>query len=136
MLSADIDNTIQQIEELKEIGFIFSIDDFGTGYSCLTHLSAFPVNELKIDKSFIDKVLDGGKGGSIVQTIISLAKSLNISVVAEGVEASEQFDILKTMHIDSIQGYFIAKPMIQSDYVKWHKNNVARCGLIHLAILK
>lgn len=126
MLSGDIDNTIHQMEELQDNGFIFSIDDFGTGYSCLTHLSAFPVKELKIDKSFIDKILDRGTGFSIVQTIINLAKSLNISAVAEGVESSEQLAILNTMNIDSIQGYLIAKPMTQNDYLTWHKDNIAR----------
>lgn len=130
MLSGDIEHTIQQMEELKEKGFLFSIDDFGTGYSCLTHLSAFPVKELKIDKSFIDKVLDDGKGFSIVQTIIRLAKSLNISVVAEGVEALEQFNILKTMHIDSIQGYLFAKPMVQNDYLAWSKHNIANYSVL------
>ena len=124
MLSGDIDNTIQQMVEIKESGFTFSIDDFGTGYSCLTHLSAFPVKELKIDKSFIDKVLDDGTGFSIVQMIINLSKSLDLSVVAEGVEALEQFETLKTMHVDSIQGYLISKPMSKNDYVKWHKDNV------------
>ena len=124
MLSGDIENTIQQMEELKENGFIFSIDDFGTGYSCLTYLSALPVKELKIDKSFIDKVLDNGTGFSIVETIINLAKSLNIPAVAEGVETLEQFETLKTMHIDAIQGYLIAKPMLQNDYLAWHKHNV------------
>ena len=126
MLSGDIANTIQQMEELQDNGFIFSIDDFGTGYSCLTHLSAFPVRELKIDKSFIDKILDGGTGFSIVQTIINLAKSLNISAVAEGVELPAQLEILNTMNIDSIQGYLIAKPMIQSDYLAWHKHNITK----------
>lgn len=125
MLSGDIDKTMQQMQDLKDKGFIFSIDDFGTGYSCLTHLSAFPVKELKIDKSFIDKVLDDGSGYNLVQMIISLAKSLNISVVAEGVEGLAQFEILKTMHIDSIQGYLIAKPMVSNDYLSWHKHNKA-----------
>ncbi|MBA6381723.1 EAL domain-containing protein [Colwellia sp. BRX10-6] len=124
MLAGDIDNTIQQMQEIKAKGFTFSIDDFGTGYSCLTHLSAFPVNELKIDKSFIDKILDNGTGFSIVNTIITLAKSLNITVVAEGVEALEQHELLKTLHIDSIQGYLIAKPMTKSDYLAWHKINI------------
>lgn len=124
MLAGDIDNTIQQMKEIKAKGFTFSIDDFGTGYSCLTHLSAFPVNELKIDKSFIDKVLDNGTGFSIVNTIITLAKSLNITVVAEGVEALEQHELLKTLHIDSIQGYLIAKPMTKGDYLAWHKINI------------
>lgn len=124
MLSGDIDSTIKQMEELKNNGFTLSIDDFGRGYSCLTHLSAFPVKELKIKKSFIDKVLDKGTGISIVKTIVSLAKSLNIAVVAEGVESLAQFELLKTMHIDSIQGYLIAKPMRINDYLKWHKDNV------------
>jgi diguanylate cyclase (GGDEF)-like protein/PAS domain S-box-containing protein len=126
MLSGDIENTIQQMQELKEHGFVFSIDDFGTGYSCLAHLSDFPVNELKIDKSFIDKVLDNGTGFSIVQTIINLGKSLNLSVVAEGVEASEQLEILNTMQIDSIQGFLIAKPMSYNDYCDWHTHKVAK----------
>jgi diguanylate cyclase (GGDEF)-like protein/PAS domain S-box-containing protein len=124
MLAGDIDNTIQQMQEIKAKGFTFSIDDFGTGYSCLTHLSAFPVNELKIDKSFIDKILDNGTGFSIVNTIITLAKSLNITVVAEGVEVLEQHELLKSLHIDSIQGYLIAKPMTKDDYLVWHKINI------------
>ncbi|TWX50583.1 sensor domain-containing phosphodiesterase [Colwellia hornerae] len=125
MLAGDIDNTVQQMEEIKAKGFAFSIDDFGTGYSCLTHLSAFPVKELKIDKSFIDKVLDDATGFSIVKTIITLAKSLNITVVAEGVEALAQHELLKSLHIDAIQGYLIAKPMTKSDYLVWHKTNIA-----------
>lgn len=124
MLSGDIANTIQQMEELQDNGLIFSIDDFGTGYFCLTHFSAFPVRELKINKSFIDKILDGGTGFSIVQTRINLAKSINISAVAEGVELPEQLEILNTMNIDSIQGCLIAKPMIRNDYLTWHKHNI------------
>jgi diguanylate cyclase (GGDEF)-like protein/PAS domain S-box-containing protein len=120
MLSGDIDSAIQQMEELKSHGFIFSIDDFGTGYSCLTHLSSFPVKELKIDKSFIDKICDSGTGYSIVQTIINLGKSLNISVVAEGVETLAQFEVLKKIDIDAIQGYLIAKPMTHEQYLQWH----------------
>ncbi len=95
MLSSDIDYTIRQMKELIAAGFLFSIDDFGTGYSCLAYLSAFPVKELKIDKSFIDKILDSTVGFNIAQTIISLGKSLNLEVVAEGVETTEQYDLLK-----------------------------------------
>ena len=122
MLSGDIASVISQIDELKQQGFIFSIDDFGTGYSCLTHLSSFSVNELKVDKSFIDKILDKGTGFSIVQTIINLGKSLNLTVVAEGVETEEQFTVLKTMSVDMIQGYLIAKPMNFDDYLRWHQS--------------
>jgi len=126
MLSDDIDNTLQQMKELKESGFILSINGFGTGYSCLAHLSNFPIKELKINKSFIDNILNNDKGYGIVQAIISLAKSLNLSVVAEGVEATEQLNMLTTMGIGSIQGYLIAKPMSVSDYVTWHRSNVAK----------
>ena len=122
MLSGDIASVISQIDELKQQGFIFSIDDFGTGYSCLTHLSSFSVNELKVDKSFIDKILDKGTGFSIVQTIINLGKSLNLTVVAEGVETEEQFTVLKAMSVDMIQGYLIAKPMKFDDYLCWHQS--------------
>ncbi|GAA61583.1 sensory box protein [Pseudoalteromonas sp. BSi20652] len=124
MLSGDIESAIQQMEDLKRHGFVFSIDDFGTGYSCLTHLSSFPVKELKIDKSFIDKILDGGIGFSIVETIINLGKSLNISVVAEGVEKLEQLEMLKKIDVNAMQGYFLSKPMAHGDYLQWHKEHL------------
>lgn len=123
MLSSDIDYTIRQMKELIAAGFLFSIDDFGTGYSCLAYLSAFPVKELKIDKSFIDKILDSTVGFNIAQTIISLGKSLNLEVVAEGVETTEQYDLLKKMNIDAMQGYLIARPMDKEGYAKWHSAN-------------
>jgi len=121
MLAHDIKHTVQQMEELKSKGFTFSIDDFGTGYSCLTYLHEYPVKELKIDKSFIDRVTDEKSGINIVKTIIDLAGNLDIKVIAEGVETKEQLDILKNCNIDSVQGYFFAKPMPMSEYVDWHK---------------
>jgi diguanylate cyclase (GGDEF)-like protein/PAS domain S-box-containing protein len=121
MLAHDVENTVQQMEELRSEGFTFSIDDFGTGYSCLAYLHAFPVKELKIDKSFIDRVSDEESGLSIVKTIISLARNLKIKVVAEGVETDEQLNILKRCDIDSIQGYFFAKPMPMNEYINWHR---------------
>jgi len=121
MLAHDVEHTVQQMEELKSEGFTFSIDDFGTGYSCLTYLHAYPVKELKIDKSFIDRISNEESGLSIVKTIISLARNLKIKVIAEGVETKEQLNILKSCDIDSIQGYFFAKPMPMNEYIKWHK---------------
>lgn len=121
MLAHDVNNTVQQMEELSSEGFTFSIDDFGTGYSCLAYLHAFPVKELKIDKSFIDRISDEESGLSVVKTIINLADNLKIKVIAEGVETEEQFNILKSCDIDSIQGYFFAKPMPMNEYINWHK---------------
>tara|TARA_R110001583_G_scaffold539_1_gene4827 strand:- start:1402 stop:3687 length:2286 start_codon:yes stop_codon:yes gene_type:complete len=132
MLAHDPTHTIQQIEELKAEGFTFSIDDFGTGYSCLSQLHAFPVKELKVDKSFIDNILSSDSGLSIVETIINLAKNLNISVVAEGVETLQQFEILKSMNVDAVQGYLVAKPMPLSDYINWHKKYITEFNFNNL----
>ncbi|WP_409439533.1 EAL domain-containing protein [Psychromonas sp. GE-S-Ul-11] len=121
MLSNDLPYTVQQMHELKDQGFTFSIDDFGTGYSCLSTLHAYPVDELKIDKSFIDNIENVQTGLPIVETIINLAKNLNISVMAEGVEIIEQFNILKDKKTDGIQGYLIAKPMPAEHYINWHQ---------------
>lgn len=121
MLAHDVEHTVQQMNELKSEGFTFSIDDFGTGYSCLAYLHAYPVKELKIDKSFIDRISDGESGLSIVKTIINLANNLGIGIVAEGVETKEQFNILERCNIDSIQGYLFSKPMPMNEYINWHK---------------
>lgn len=124
MLAHDVEHTVQQMEELKSEGFTFSIDDFGTGYSCLSYLHAYPVKELKIDKSFVDRISNEESGLSIVKTIISLARNLKIKVIAEGVETKEQLNILKSCDIDSVQGYFFAKPMPMLEYINWHKEAV------------
>lgn len=126
MLSHDLKHTVQQMEEIKAAGFTFSIDDFGTGYSCLSYLHAYPVKELKIDKSFIDNIVHNDSGLSIVETIIDLSKNLNILVVAEGVETVQQFEILKAKDVDAIQGYFIARPMAFDNYLLWHKRYNAK----------
>ncbi|WP_213607815.1 EAL domain-containing protein [Pseudoalteromonas sp.] len=123
MLAGDLMGTVKQMEELKSQGFVFSIDDFGTGYSCLKHLSVFPIDELKIDKSFIDNLLDGASGQTIVQSIIGLGHSLNINIVAEGVENTQQLDILKSMGVNAVQGYLFAKPLTRSNYIQWHKQH-------------
>lgn len=128
MLSDDINHTVDQMEELQEEGFAFSIDDFGTGYSCLSHLHAYPVKELKVDKSFIDKMLDSDSGLSIVQSIINLAKNLHILVVAEGVENQDQFEMLKKLQVDGIQGYLISKPLPLDQYLLWHTQYLSKRG--------
>jgi diguanylate cyclase (GGDEF)-like protein/PAS domain S-box-containing protein len=122
MLSHDINNTVKQMTEIEAEGFSFSIDDFGTGYSSLSYLHAYPVNELKIDKSFVDRMLEKS-GLSIVETIISLAKNLGMQVVAEGVETENQINMLKERTIDIFQGFYFAKPMILADYLLWHKSH-------------
>lgn len=107
----DIDFTIRTLAELKKLGINISIDDFGTGYSSLNYLRRLPIDELKIDRSFIKDITTDPDAAAVVEIIILLAKKLNLTVVAEGVETAEQFSFLKEKKCDVIQGYYISKPL-------------------------
>ena len=107
----DIDYTVTTIRKLKDLGVAVSLDDFGTGYSSLNYLKRLPINNLKIDKSFLDTVLDNHSDESIVQTIISLAQTLDLVVIAEGVEKSEQELFLKRVKCNKAQGYLYSRPL-------------------------
>jgi polar amino acid transport system substrate-binding protein len=107
----DMEYTISIIQKLKEMGIVFSLDDFGTGYSSMSYLKRLPVNNLKIDKSFLDTVLDNRSDQSIVKTIISLAQILDLTVIAEGVEKNEQGLFLKNAKCNKAQGYLYSKPL-------------------------
>lgn len=102
---------IKKMEELKALGVTLSIDDFGSGYSSLSYLKHFPVDYLKVDKSFITDLQIGSKDNAITLAIAGLARSLNLGIVAEGVETAEQVRLLKTHGYNELQGYIIAKPM-------------------------
>ncbi|MBN1615127.1 MAG: EAL domain-containing protein [Deltaproteobacteria bacterium] len=103
--------TVDELLRLKSLGVHISIDDFGTGYSSLNYLQSFPVDTLKIDRSFIDKLVSNGEQEKIVGTILSLGKSLGLDVVAEGIETAEQLTKLKTIDCRKGQGFFFSKPM-------------------------
>ncbi|WP_052433514.1 sensor domain-containing protein [Sulfurospirillum arsenophilum] len=103
--------TLKMIQNLKEVGVMLSIDDFGTGYSSLTYLKRFKVDKLKIDRSFIQNLLQDQEDAVIVKTIIQMAKSLNLKTIAEGVEDQEVLDIMYHYGCDEVQGYYFAKPM-------------------------
>lgn len=98
-------------EELRELGVKISIDDFGTGYSNLGYLSRFPLDTLKIDRSFITNIHEQEGNQQIVKAIVQLARSLNLSLVAEGVERVEELAYVESLGIEEVQGYFFAKPM-------------------------
>ena len=100
----------------KKIGLQISLDDFGTGYSSLSYLTKLPIDKLKIDKSFIMNMKPDNKGMSIVSAIIAMAHSLNMMVIAEGVETTENMQLLRRMHCDMVQGYFIAHPMPAAEF--------------------
>lgn len=107
----DVEKSIDILHKLKALNVKIAIDDFGTGFSSLSYLSKFPIDMLKIDKSFTDKITTDPQVLKIVLTIISLAKQLNFKIIAEGVENSEQFKILTENGCDFIQGYLISKPI-------------------------
>jgi EAL domain-containing protein (putative c-di-GMP-specific phosphodiesterase class I) len=111
MLMDNVEATIAVLRDLKAMGVRLAIDDFGTGYSSLAYLKRFPLDTLKIDRSFI-KDTPGDTGDAALTTaIIGMAHSLNLSVVAEGVELQVQFDFLKDRGCDVIQGFLISRPM-------------------------
>ncbi len=105
-LMSNAETSVALLEELSELGVIVAIDDFGTGYSSMSYLQRFPVDKLKIDRSFISHVASNAGDASIVRAIISLAHGLRLKVIAEGVESEEQLNILKRMGCDQYQGFF------------------------------
>lgn len=116
------DYMIKNILEIKNLGIHLSIDDFGTGYSSLSNLINLPVNEIKIDKIFIEKMNEDPKFTALVSTIINLAKELKLNIVAEGIENERQFQLLKELNCNIIQGYYISKPISSDSIELWLKN--------------
>ncbi|MCX5780441.1 MAG: bifunctional diguanylate cyclase/phosphodiesterase, partial [Firmicutes bacterium] len=102
---------INKIHALKDLGINVALDDFGTGYSCLAYLSQFPVDTLKIDRSFIRNITNNRDNEVLVETIIGMAHNFSINVIAEGVDTFEQFQMLREKKCDEIQGYLISEPL-------------------------
>ena len=126
-LIADFDLVISKMEFLKQKGIHFSIDDFGTGYSSLSYIHHLPISELKIDKYFVDDIKNAVDEVPIINTIIQLAKSLNLKVVAKGVESKEQLDYLRQHKCDVIQGYYFSKPLNPEQWLDiWALENLQR----------
>ncbi|HEY9899333.1 MAG TPA: bifunctional diguanylate cyclase/phosphodiesterase [Pantanalinema sp.] len=107
----DLDSTLATLKALREMGVSVSIDDFGTGYSSLSYLKRFPIGMLKIDQSFVRDVPRDADSAAIVQTIVLLAHSLNMGVIAEGVETAEQQAFLEGLGCDEVQGFHISRPL-------------------------
>jgi EAL domain-containing protein (putative c-di-GMP-specific phosphodiesterase class I) len=117
MLLEDPDSTITTLNQLKEMGVRISVDDFGTGYSSLSYLKKLPIDSLKIDRTFIKDLAQDKDDEAITHAIISLAKNLKLSVIAEGVETFQQFDFLQEAGCEQIQGFLIAQPMTAQESV-------------------
>ncbi|WP_188567197.1 EAL domain-containing protein [Undibacterium terreum] len=112
----EVDTVIEKMHALKEIGVCFSLDDFGTGYSSLSYLQRLPLNQLKIDRSFVHNLPKDKSNATIVRTIINLGESLGLNVIAEGVETPEQRDFLLRSGCQAYQGYYFCKPIAINEF--------------------
>ncbi|OZG70239.1 hypothetical protein BTA51_26930 [Hahella sp. CCB-MM4] len=119
MLMDNVQDTINLMHRLRKDKFRFSVDDFGTGYSSLAYLHTFPIDELKIDGSFVQQLMPKGGDTAIIDAIIAIAKQLELRVIAEGVENHFQVNQLSLRQVDGMQGYFYARPMQASDMLNW-----------------
>jgi diguanylate cyclase len=113
---SDPEKSIDILEHLSAMGVLVSVDDFGTGYSSMSYLRRFPIDKLKIDRVFIDEIVSRPEDASIVRAIVSLAHSLRLKVVAEGVETPAQLDFVKTAGCDEYQGYHFSRPLPAADF--------------------
>jgi diguanylate cyclase (GGDEF)-like protein/PAS domain S-box-containing protein len=116
MVMGDVDNAIAVLRTLKTLGVTISIDDFGTGYSSLSYLRRYPIDVLKIDQSFVADLATNDDAAAIAVAIISLAHSLRLKVIAEGVETAEQLAFLRSHGCDQMQGYYFSKPLNATDF--------------------
>ncbi|MEW5756363.1 MAG: EAL domain-containing protein, partial [Pseudomonadota bacterium] len=118
----DVDNNINTLRRIHDLGIRLSIDDFGTGYSSLSYLKRFPIHTVKIDRSFVKDIHDDSDDAAIVTAIIALAHSLKLNVVAEGVETGAHLEFLSSLKCDQAQGYFYSKPLPAAEYLKFVQN--------------
>jgi diguanylate cyclase (GGDEF)-like protein/PAS domain S-box-containing protein len=124
LLLSNADVMFSVFQELKAMGLKLAIDDFGTGYSSLSYLKKFPVSKLKIDRSFVRDVAINADDAAIATAIISMAKSLKLKVIAEGVENEAQMSFLRTQHCDEIQGYYFSRPLSPEQAADKLRNSV------------
>ena len=115
----NVERTITVLHELRALGVELSVDDFGTGYSSLSYLKRFPVNTLKIDRSFVNEVTTDPEDAALARAIIAMAHSLRLRVIAEGVETEGQLGFFTSHHCDEIQGYFFSRPLSADDCAKF-----------------
>jgi diguanylate cyclase (GGDEF)-like protein len=121
-LMRNADATVHRLAAIKELGVRIAIDDFGTGYSSLAHLQQFPVDALKIDRSFISRLTDNPEGETLIHTLVQLGKALSIETLAEGIELQQELTMLQAEQCDSGQGFLFAKPLDAGDAEAFLRN--------------
>jgi EAL domain-containing protein (putative c-di-GMP-specific phosphodiesterase class I) len=115
----DPDLAARRMSELRSLGVRLSVDDFGTGYSSLTYLKGLPIDEVKVDKGFVDRVVEDMGDRAVVRAVVDIAHTLGMAVVAEGVENNDQLQTLNELGVDEAQGYLLARPMAALDMAQW-----------------
>ncbi|WP_093391498.1 EAL domain-containing protein [Halopseudomonas xinjiangensis] len=120
ILLRDVEETMQTLARLKELGVHIAVDDFGTGYSSLNYLKDFPIDTLKIDRSFIQAMHAGSRDARLAEAIVAMGRSLQLMVIAEGVETAEQLELLRSFGCDEVQGFYLGKPMTAEDLQRRH----------------
>ena len=125
---SDPEESVAILEQLSQMGVTVSVDDFGTGYSSMSYLRRFPIDKLKIDRAFISEILSRPDDASIVAAIVSLAHSLRLKVVAEGVETPEQLDVLKTLGCDQYQGYHFSAAVPPAEFERLFRASLGAAG--------
>jgi EAL domain-containing protein (putative c-di-GMP-specific phosphodiesterase class I) len=131
MVMANAEQSVRILTELKSIGVRLAIDDFGTGYSSLIYLKRLPIDTLKIDREFVGDITTDPDDAAITSTIITMAHSLDLNVVAEGVETPEQLAFLRSQGCDEIQGHWLSMPLSAEDCVRFMaaRSEMARAGM-------
>ena len=124
LLIQNIESTQSVLNQFHSLGIKITIDDFGTGYASINYLRLFPVNSLKIDATFLKNIVENKEDASIVRAIITMAHSLNLSCIAEGVETLEQLKLLKLHHCDFGQGYLFSQPLAKDEFNSWVNLNM------------
>lgn len=119
MAMVDPEATSGMVHKLQDIGIRVTLDDFGAGYSSLSHLRHLPFDGLKIDKQFIQQSVESERGSKLMHSIILLAKSIDLTIVAEGVETKKQLELLKTMGCNTMQGFYFTHPLQSNQYKEW-----------------
>ncbi|MDD1607426.1 MAG: EAL domain-containing protein, partial [Methylococcaceae bacterium] len=124
VIMANTEKMFNILWQLKNMGIKLSVDDFGTGYSSLSYLKSFPLDSLKIDRSFVKDLPNNEDDAAIVNAILAVAHSLNLSTVAEGVETYQQRDFIENSTCSSIQGYFLSKPIPADEFEQYWKSKL------------
>ncbi|MBD2848458.1 EAL domain-containing protein [Paenibacillus sp. IB182496] len=127
-MTAEVEYAIQTLTQLKALGLKISVDDFGTGYSSLLYLKRFPIDKLKIDRSFVSDLIHDSNDAAIVTTIATMARHLKLRVTAEGVETIGQLEFLREQRCEEAQGYYFARPIPSNEFADWYRRSIRMSG--------